>query len=224
MSSAGSSAARRRRGVNMRRRLLAAATSQAIDAVSARAGDADHVLERAAGARGSAQRLGSDCGSTNATSAPLLQAGTRAPRGRTGTTAAPRSRPSGKIAMCAIDRLGPLRQDERDAVAARDARGRRARSTAGSPLLQVPERVRRRARPTRPPNTARSACGRRPSAAAGLRDVEVRGDVPAKAVVELGVAVHHGLDLSLHDTRRLALAPRSLSVRRATARSSTCTR
>src|ERR1044071_9215843 len=35
----------------------------------------------------------------------------------------------------------------------------------------------------------------------------VLGDLPAKAVVELGVAVHHGLDFSLHEPRSPAVAP-----------------
>ena len=100
--------------------------------------------------------------------------------------------------MCAIDRLGPLRQDERDAVAARHAeRGERVRQAVRL-LLQVP--VRQRAPlagfvfPVE--REARAVGG--PAAAARVRDVEVGGHVPAVAVVELGVTVDgHGAG-SLH--------------------------
>ena len=134
-------------------------------------------------------RLGSDCGSTNATFAALNRAaGIRAPRGRTGTTAARRPRPSGSTAMCATTVSGRCgRISATLSPRATPQRGQRVRQPVRL-LLQVPERERRASRRPRPPSTARSAsrsAAQRPQQAS--RDVEVRRHVPAMRGADLRV-------------------------------------
>jgi len=92
------------------------------------------------------------------------------------------------------DGLAPLRQDQRDPVAAAHAE---AGQHVGQPVglaLQVPEGVRGRGARLVFPVQREPRAIRGPAAAARVRDVEIGRHVPAPAGVDLSVAVgRHGL-------------------------------
>src|SRR4029078_6714277 len=125
------------------------------------------------------------------------------------------------------DRLGTLRQDQRDAVAARNTRrGERI----GEPvrlLLHVEERERfTRAVLVLPIQRETRTIGR-PTTAAGLCDVEIGRYFPAMRRVDLGVAVDGRHAASIRKTTSAAARSRSRSSRaaaRSDARSAACSR
>src|SRR5436190_5158517 len=85
--------------------------------------------------------------------------------------------------------LGPLRQHQSDAIAARDAHCSKRVRKAVRVLLQIEERPRASlARFILPVQRESRAIGR-PSPAAGLRNVEIARNFPAVRAMELGVTV-----------------------------------
>ena len=215
-SSAGSSACvvdrREARATRARQRL----ERRSRTIVAARAGDADDVREAGqlvADRREVGQRLRID---ERDLRVAVRRAGTRARRDRTGTTAAPRSRPAGTrrgARRPSRGRCGRIsatlspRPTPRSASAFDEPVGlASARSQNVSAAVAPDSSSQYSAKRVRSPAQRR---------AARVRDVELRGHVPAMAGVKLGVAVGgHGRngDAAIRGQHRRASAVRGIAI------------